>query len=161
MLRENQHKIHAYILSLVPNFVDAEEILQETIFIMWKKFDQFQLGTNFDSWGVKIAYYNILNYRKWKRKEICFSDTVFGKFTDIAEKKCARIDNRIPAMRLCVKKLDDEDQRLLKARYEWNYSVETIARNMNRSSKFVYKRLAKIVQALYGSVRRTIQEDAP
>lgn len=159
LLMANHRKIHSYILSLVPNFSDAEEILQETVCIMWRKFDQFELGSNFDSWGVKIAYYNILSYRKKHRREACFSDAIFREIADVSQEKYRTADRRLEAMRACIKKLDAEDQGLLKARYEWNNSVESIALRMNRSSKFVYKRLSQIIRGLYGSILRTMQDD--
>ena len=42
LLLSNETRIFSYILTLVPNFADAEEIMQEASTVMWKSFDQFQ-----------------------------------------------------------------------------------------------------------------------
>ncbi|HRS72819.1 MAG TPA: hypothetical protein P5175_13345, partial [Anaerohalosphaeraceae bacterium] len=41
LLTAQQTRIYAYILSLVPNFSDADDILQDTTKIMWERFDDF------------------------------------------------------------------------------------------------------------------------
>ena len=46
LLVPNQRRIHAYILYLVPNSSDAEDILQETLAEIWNKFDDFKEGSN-------------------------------------------------------------------------------------------------------------------
>ncbi len=42
LLMANQRRINSYILSVVPNFSDADDIMQETISVMWRKFDRFE-----------------------------------------------------------------------------------------------------------------------
>lgn len=60
----NQRSIWAFILCLVANKADAEDILQETLLEMWRKFDTFEVGTDFIAWGVTIAKYKIHEFRK-------------------------------------------------------------------------------------------------
>jgi RNA polymerase sigma-70 factor (ECF subfamily) len=47
LLVPNQRRIQAFILTLVPNVADAEDIYQETLSEMWNKFDSFEVGTDF------------------------------------------------------------------------------------------------------------------
>ncbi len=51
---QHQQEIYAYILTLVPHIHDADDLFQEGTAVMWKKFDQFESGTNFAAWGVKV-----------------------------------------------------------------------------------------------------------
>ncbi len=121
LLMANQRRINSYILSLVPNFSDADDIMQETITVMWRKFESFQVGTDFVSWGLKVAYYCILNYRKQKEKEkFVFSEDLFRQISEIAKEKQSETDDRIKYLRRCIEKLQSADQRFLKARYELN-----------------------------------------
>ena len=50
-----QRRVFLFILSQVPNPVDAEEIHQEANVIIWRKFDRFELGTNFLAWACPAA----------------------------------------------------------------------------------------------------------
>ena len=42
LLMENERRIYAYILTLLGNGADAEDVLQETSIILWDKFAEFQ-----------------------------------------------------------------------------------------------------------------------
>jgi len=64
----NQRNIYAFILSLVPNWADADDLMQETATVMWTKFGEFELGTNFLSWGMKVAYFEVLKFRKQRQR---------------------------------------------------------------------------------------------
>lgn len=49
LLMANHKRIYAFILGMVANYQDAEALFQETILVMWSKFDQFEQGTSFTS----------------------------------------------------------------------------------------------------------------
>ena len=59
---QNERRIYAFIVSLLPDLTDAEDVLQETSVVLWEKFDQFQPGTNFVSWACKIAHFKVLKH---------------------------------------------------------------------------------------------------
>ena len=67
---QNQKRIYGYILSVVSNWSDVEDILQDTTSLMWKKFDEFTEGTSFSGWGIQIAKYKVLEFRRKNRKEV-------------------------------------------------------------------------------------------
>jgi RNA polymerase sigma-70 factor, ECF subfamily len=159
LLMANQRRINSYILSLVPNFNDADDIMQETISVMWSKFDQFEVGTDFTSWGVKVAYYHILEYRKKKATDkLVFSDNLFRQIDEVAKEKQKETDDRINHLRQCIEKLNPADQRLLKARYELNYNAGNLAVQLDRSVQYVYKHLARIFHTLNLCVKRVFHE---
>jgi len=60
LLVPNQMRIQAFILTLVPNVADAEDIYQETVYVMWDKISTFEIGTDFVAWAVTIAKFKIL-----------------------------------------------------------------------------------------------------
>ena len=68
LITANQRRIYAYILTLVPNFNDADDVMQETTATMWERKKDFQPGTDFVAWGARIAYFKILEYRKLLRR---------------------------------------------------------------------------------------------
>ena len=55
----HQHRILAYIYTLVPNRADAEDLLQDTAVLLWEKFAQFELGTDFIAWACRVAFLKI------------------------------------------------------------------------------------------------------
>jgi RNA polymerase sigma-70 factor, ECF subfamily len=159
LLMANQRRINSYVLSLVPNFSDADDIMQETISVMWSKFDQFVIGTDFSSWGIKVAYYHILEYRKKKATDkLVFSDNLLGQISEVAKEKQKDTEERIGHLRQCIEKLNPVDQRLLKARYELNCNAQSLAVQLDRSVQYVYKHLSRIHHALNLCVKRVFHD---
>lgn len=160
LLMANQSRIRAYVSALVANSSDVDDIMQETITVMWEKFEKFEIGTNFAAWGTKIAYYNILKYRQKKGKDaLQFGDNVFHQIVQVAEKKYGRADEKLKALRDCVKKLQPVEQKLLEIRYELNSSVNSVSERTGRTVKHIYRALSRIHHSLYRCVRRTLVEE--
>lgn len=159
LLMANQRRINSYILSLVPNFSDADDIMQETITVMWRKFDKFEIGTDFAHWGLKVAYYCILDHRKkYRRDQVVFSENIFHQIHEVAGRKQPDTDDRIRHLRRCIEKLGPADQRILKARYELNNGVKSLAVQLDRSIQYVYKHLSRIHHSLNLCVKRSLRE---
>ena len=159
LLMSNQRRINSYVLSLVPNMNDADDIMQETITVLWRKFDEFQVGTNFASWGMKVAYYCILDFRKKKAKDkLVFSEDLLNQIHGIALTKQNHTVERMEYLRRCIKRLQPNDQGLLKSRYELGQSAQGLAVHLDRSIQYVYKHLARIHHALHRCVKRAPRE---
>ena len=45
LVRENQSGLLAFLLSLTGNLPDSEDLVQECIAILWRKFDSFESGS--------------------------------------------------------------------------------------------------------------------
>ena len=75
---ENQRRIYAFILALVPVPSDADDLLQETAAVMWRKLDEFKRGSDFIAWAISIARYQVLAFRKTQmRNRFRFSDVTY------------------------------------------------------------------------------------
>ena len=51
LLMRNQKRIYNFILLLVPNYSDADDLMQETVSVMWSKFDSYEPGYSFYGLG--------------------------------------------------------------------------------------------------------------
>jgi RNA polymerase sigma-70 factor (ECF subfamily) len=67
-----------YIRVFVPHWADADDILQETAMVMWRKFDTYVIGSNFAVWGIRIArnFVMKLNQRRFDKRIRFSSDIV-------------------------------------------------------------------------------------
>ena len=93
LLVQNQRNILAFILSLIPQKNDAEDVFQETLTEMWKKFGQYEPGSNFSAWGTVIAKYKILEYRRHTQKtKIHFGNQLLEVLQAESVKKAGRLD---------------------------------------------------------------------
>ena len=93
---ENQGKLYGYILSLCPNRFDADDIMQDTVSVMWRKFNDYQAGTDFIAWAITIAKFTILNFRrKQKKGHIHFDEDVLNYLKDKSKRLIIDIDSRV------------------------------------------------------------------
>ena len=57
-------KLRAYARHLAPN-ADGDDLLQEAAIRMYRKYEQFEPGTNFEAWGRRVLYHVYCSqYRK-------------------------------------------------------------------------------------------------
>ena len=157
LLMANQKRIYAFILATVPNHQDADDLFQETVLLMWSKFDDFQPGTSFVAWGVTVAKYQILSVRKRHSvRSLRFSERAMELLHSESGPFLEQIDSRTQALRLCIRKLNPQDYELICKRYQDELTPRSIAQQMGRSVQSIYKRIARIHEALLRCVRRAV-----
>ncbi len=158
LLLSNEVRIFSYILTLVPNYADAEEIMQETSGIMWRKFETFEPGTDFVAWAVQIARYRILDYRRKRYRErlIRYDSKIFEQMTTLAAAGAVQDDHRLEALERCLAKLRDRPRRLIRRRYYEGAGPKEIAAQEGMSIHAVYKSLARTCGQLLSCVQRTL-----
>ncbi len=154
LLVSNQRNIHAFIMSMVPHKNDSEDIMQETFTEMWKKFDQYEPGTNFAGWGITIAKFKVLNFRrKTNKSKLQFNDELLGLLVTESENRLDAMDDRIGALQECTKKLSSKELRILRLRYEDDMTFRQIASIYGYSHQAVCKAVSLIHARLAQCVR--------
>jgi RNA polymerase sigma-70 factor (ECF subfamily) len=157
LLGQNQRRLFHYVLCLVPNRDDAEEVLQETNLVLWREFDRFQSGTNFAAWACRVAFHQVLAWRKRRQRDrLQFSDAFLEAVAAEVEAAADHLEERAEALAACVAKLPPAQRELLQMRYSENHAIETIALRAGRSAEAVYRALSRVRQALYECVNRTL-----
>ena len=152
---ENQKRLYAYILMLVPNSSDADDILQQTSIIMWEKFDSYGPDSSFGAWSVSIAKYVILNhYRKKRRSKVIFKGEILEIFAETAIAETEDIGNRLSTLRVFLDELGDNDRKLINLRYEQGFKIKEIAEQIGRSVNGFYKTMNRVHNLLLECIRR-------
>src|SRR4030042_955776 len=157
LLTANYYQIHAFILIMVPNKTDSEDILQNTIIYMWEHFGDFRPGTKFLSWAVTIAKFQVLTYRNTiTRSKVHLSETALDLIIKDNVKLSIHADERYEALQKCLKKLPEKEQDFLKKLFMQGNSVKKIADEIGASLNIVYKRLSRLKGILLNCIRQTI-----
>jgi RNA polymerase sigma-70 factor, ECF subfamily len=157
LLMKHQRQIYAFIQGMVPNRPDADDLFQETILLMWSRFDDFERDTNFTSWGITVAKYTVFTARKrHARQHRQFSPEVQALLQRQSDHVFPHLDRRSSALRRCLDKLNEQDLELIRLRYEEERPIKEIAEQRGRSLQSVYKRLARIHTLLLNCIRRTL-----
>ena len=58
----NQQRVFAYIVSLVPNRADAEELFQQTCLTLWEHWERYDMSLDFVPWACGIAHNHVRNF---------------------------------------------------------------------------------------------------
>ena len=157
LFTKSQRKIFLSILAQVPHPVDAEEILQETNVVIWRKSGQFQLGTNFHAWACQIARYEILKFRERRRnRRIVFSDEFVNYIADEAVIDADEWEQRRLALMDCLRKLKDRDRDLIRHRYGEGKSGKALANQFGRPVNSIYQSLGRIRRTLLECIQRRL-----
>ncbi len=156
----HQQEIYAFVLTLVPHIHDADDLFQDGMATMWRKFDQFKLGTNFAAWAVQIMRYQILDYRRnlARSKRVALEDSVLEALLDHMPAIQDEMPIRLEALRKCQTLLDDRAKRILKMRYEHNTPIPEVASYLKVSRRHLYHILGQINSVLLRCMRRTLAE---
>lgn len=154
----NESKILSYILTLVSNWNDAEDLLQDTSMVMWQKFEEFEMGTNFASWGMTIARFKVLAYyRKKHNRHVVFDEDLIeslsNKMMDVNEDKCGY---DLEKLRECMSKLSVNDRKLIRIKYQDGSNTRKLAAKLGRSVNTLYKTFARIHLNLITCVKRKV-----
>ena len=162
LLSQHQRRLGSYILTLVPHWADAEEILQETTVVCWREFDRSELGTNFAAWAYKIAFHQVLNFRKRKgRERLQFSDQFLEAVAAETETNASQLEQRYDVMQQCIAKLPAPHRDLLNRRYQAGVEIETLAQQVGRTVGAVYRALSRIRRTLQDCINRTLAAETP
>jgi RNA polymerase sigma-70 factor, ECF subfamily len=157
LLGRCQRKVFLYALGLIHNAADAEEVLQETNVVLWRKFDEYEHGTSFESWACRVAYFEVLKYReKSARQRRVFGVSLVETLAAEAEEVADEFDDRRDALEGCLTKLRDVDRTLVLQRYQPGASTRGLAESMGRSVQGTRKSLHRIRTTLLECIQRTL-----
>ncbi len=154
-------RVYAYILSLVANRADADEVFQEVSMTVWMKFDQFELGSNFRAWAYRIALNKVREFQRARRYLPVFLDSDLLEIVDrLTTERSEALDNQYRALADCLGKLHPRDRDLIERRYRVGATPKSVSQQVGRSVAAVYKALSRIHDALFDCMRRaTVMEE--
>lgn len=157
LLARHERMLRAYVLALVPHVQDADDILQEAKVRMWRAFGQFQSGTNFAAWSRKVAFHQVLSYRKRrKRDRLDFSDEFINSVAGEQEVSADHFEHRERALQGCIAKLPDDHREVLHLRYSEGLSLESMAERLKRTVAALYRQLSRVRHALHECVTKSL-----
>jgi RNA polymerase sigma-70 factor (ECF subfamily) len=150
--------VSGFISSMVPNFHDAEDILQRVALVLVRKFDQYDRNSPFVGWALGIAKYEILAYKRRKTTDKhLFDHEIITQMAAAYE----RTESNLPPVRralvTCLEKFQGRNRRLLEMWYTNQHSAGHIARALRIAKSTVYVILHRTRVALRRCVERQLK----
>ncbi len=153
-------EVRRYIRVMIPQSVDAQDVLQETASRLWEKFEEYDPERPFVAWAVRFAYLEVLNWRRRQsRDRLVFSDKLLARLDSRIEDEISQFDSRRQALNGCLQKLTVPQRRLLLKRYAEHGAVKREAERTNTSVHKLYYSIDKIRVGLLACIESSLAKE--
>lgn len=155
---EHDRWLFAYLVSLLGNPADAQEVFQDVCVTLWRDYKQYQLGTSFPKWASVVGLNQVRRFRRERKRQpaVLSDNTVEALATDAVE-RAELMDARHAALEGCLAKLKQRDQELIRRCYSGAYaSFRDVAESQGKPANSVYKAVNRIRRTLRECIDRTV-----
>lgn len=153
LITRHQAALHAYILSLLPNQAKADDVLQETNLVLWRKAADYDQALPFMPWACRIAWFQV----KAACRDAARDRHIFD--SELVDLLAAEDDSDLEsttaldhALHDCLEQLPAEKRDLILHRYQPDSSVSEMAAARNLSPGALSVQLHRIRQMLENCV---------
>jgi RNA polymerase sigma-70 factor (ECF subfamily) len=149
LITRHQAALHGYIISLLPNASWANDVLQETNLVLWRKAAEYDAAKPFMPWACRVAWFQV----KAARRNAARDRHVFDpELVDLLAfeheaglESTAALDH---ALRDCLEQLPTDKRELILDRYQPESSVNEMAAARELSPGALSGQLHRIRQIL-------------
>ena len=163
LLGQHERQLNAYVLALVPNWADADDIVQQTRMRLWDQFNSYDETKDFGVWARTIARYQVMTHRKKStRNSQRLTECVLDKLADTAASMDASTDSRQTYLSECIDEIAIDERRLLVRCYGGNETIKTVAESLGHSFNSIRQALFRLRMRLLRCVEgKLTQEERP
>jgi RNA polymerase sigma-70 factor (ECF subfamily) len=145
----SEKEIFRYVVALVPNITDAEDIVQQTALALWERFDAYDPAQPFTPWACRFA---LNKARQWidrhQRWKALLDQGLAEEVVARREELRPEIELRLRHLETCLAKLPARQRTLVEGYYYQRDGIEKIANNSGGTVAATYKALQRIRQSL-------------
>ncbi len=160
LITECQGWLFGYILSLLANHDAANEVLQESNLVIWRKHDEFEAGTNFRAWVLRIANFQVMAYRQKRVRELHpLSIDLIERVGARMQERVTNYDEKLDILAKCLEKLPEPSRELITRRYLRGDSIPHIAdelsKDRNAIRQILFRIRSKLIECAQLQLRST------
>jgi RNA polymerase sigma-70 factor, ECF subfamily len=163
LYRAFSRKLYAYVLRQLSNDAQAEEIVSDTLYEVWKAPERFRGDSQFSTWLIGIARNKVLMH--WRSRK---PDADHDDLDDVAETMAADAPGafemlaqaqRSEGVRHCMGKLSSEHRECIHLVFYEGMSVHDVAKTQQCPEGTVKTRLFHARQKLKNCLRLMLQRE--
>ncbi|MBA2114156.1 sigma-70 family RNA polymerase sigma factor [Bremerella alba] len=148
-----QSQLKAFALVLTTDFVQADDLIQETFLTVTKKAHEFDLNSNFLAWSRAILRFKLLESRR-------ASGIQTVDFLDSLAMSCPEDwanNDRLESLTHCIEGLAPKAREIVLLRYQREHSPAQIAELLSRTVNSINVALSKARLSLRECIDRQLQ----
>jgi len=161
LVAQHTRQLQRYIVTLLAaQPAAAEDVLQEVLLALWKKFPEFDPALPFLPWAFRFAYLEVLKFRrKAKRDLLIFDDALLERLASTYTDHYDMLETRRAILNQCLEKLPPADRELVRIRYESDQPIGDIADRCGVPVSKLYNGLRRIRILLLDCVQRNLSQE--
>jgi len=150
----SQARVYAYIVTLLPNRDDAEEVFQQTSLALWKKWQEYDPARDFVRWACGMAHLEVCSFlRKHAgRARVDLSDDVLLEVAQVRLEIHDLLEARRHALLDCLGRLKRDSRELLERCYAGQDSIKQIAADLGLRPNSLYMTLKRLRRTLFDCI---------
>jgi RNA polymerase sigma-70 factor (ECF subfamily) len=150
--------LNGYILSMVPDFHEAEDILQDVAEVLIKRFEDYDPERPFTAWALGVARNRILATRRaHATSRIRYSEELIEAVGTAYEELAPELSARAQALRECMRKIRGRSLQVVNLRYGSSLSSADVAKQTGIPDGTIRSVLSRIRRQLSECVSRTLR----
>lgn len=154
-----QSSLYAFICSLLGHSEDARDVLQNTNLVIWEKAADYDRSRDFKAWAFRIAYLQVLAFRKKRsRDRLIFDDDFIESIANEVVRHNERHEERLEALNRCIGDLPKQHRNILRQRYALGLAVQDIAEQVDQSANSLGVLLYRVRKALARCIERAVPQ---
>ena len=160
LFQQHERGLYGYILSLIPNVAEADEVSQDTNLLLWKEFNRSDPIRDFGAWARTIAYYQVLAHRKaTSRERLQFDSELLDVLADRAAARWDELVARQSYLMDCLSQLSEVKQQVIRLYYRFEMTAKAIAEQLGRKVAAVEKTLVRSRVALHDCIDTAMRRE--
>lgn len=157
MWAKAQPQIAGYISSLVRNFHDADDIVQNVASVVVRKREQYDPQNSFVGWALNIAKFEVLAFRRTAaRDRHQFSEDVVDLVSETYRRVTPEHTSRREALATCIERLKDRARQAIHLRYTEGLNFGEVGRQMNLSTNAATVAVSRARKSLHDCIERQL-----
>jgi len=146
----SQKALTAFVLSAVPSFHDAEDVIQKVAMTAFKIRHQYSPeASQFTTWVIGIARNEIMHWRRSQQRSRLILDTAaLDMLANAAIEMGSQHSEVYEALHTCLRHVRGRGRAMLQMRYYESMGSSEIARRFNTSASVVDVTLSRVRKAL-------------
>jgi RNA polymerase sigma-70 factor (ECF subfamily) len=155
LLTANQQRILSFVLTLLPNWNEAEEVAQRTYVILWEKRRRFDMSRQFVPWALGFARMEVRKYLgSTYRNRVVLSGAAIDSLQAEMASAPEPDDQRRAALSSCLAELPRERRALVEQCYSGEAAIKEIAQSLAMTADALYLRLRRVRIKLLECINR-------
>jgi RNA polymerase sigma-70 factor, ECF subfamily len=156
----HERRLFGYVMTLLPDFLEAEEAYQETCLRLWSKWDDFDPNRDFLAWACGYARNVVRELRQKKyRGAAVLDEQTMESIAAVRFRSTLAAEAWQSQLSDCLQELSPPQRELIARYYSGEVPIDVIAAELHATPAALYMRLSRIRGQLFECLQRAVNRE--